>query len=443
MRRIIAEHIVEFLGFSNRRDPAAGAFRQFSQKDWKRALRWTDDAGLALYFLQKLQSPASRDSLPKWVLSDLERKHSSNRERTALIARQFGMVNRRFDDAGIRYVVLKGFSLVPDFCANASLRHQSDLDYLVGETSLLSAQRILTEMGYRRKPVIGDQEFVFISPGNATRGPNQYLADTPHAVELHLDVWDSEQNNLPLMAPLFSLERTKAQRWNDLSFPALTVEDAFVLQVLHACQHLFTYWIRMSNLFEIGFFLNQRASDSRLWERLGERVGHNLMLREFTVVITEMVSDLFGVPLPALVRTWSREIRPATRIWIENYARKCAFCHIPAHQFRLFPQSKLILLWQRQYEEAQKRATRQRLVRFSRFTRMVSSVRDKPSMLINRRWWKHHLVIRRALFHVLADLRYICELPRWKWLNRTKTSVLKSDRHSMANAGASAKRPAV
>jgi hypothetical protein len=422
--RTPAEEIVNFLGFSGNRGHRLAGLRSFRQREWKDALSWLDDAGMAFYFLRKIKDTDSKDKIPAWVMSRLERSFAANQQRVSDMSRRFDSLNRKFNEAGIRYVVLKGLSIIPQFCPDAHLRHQGDFDYLVDAESLPKAQRIVIEAGYRPKPSVSSQESIFLMAGtvSASRSPEQYSVRAPHAVELHLDIWDSEQHGLPEMPSLFSMNKTRIDQWNGLAFPALTDEDAFLLQVLHACHHLFTYWIRMSSLFEIGFFLNRRASDEPLWSRVEERVANNVMLREFVVVITELVAKLFAPPVPPLVEAWGQEIRPGTRVWIENYARQCAFCVIPSYELCLLPKAKLVLFLQQQYETAcvQKNPARNRLVKFSRLSRIASTIKDKPSVLFNVGWWKRQLLIRRSLFHAMAGLRYVCEIPRWRWLNRAR-----------------------
>jgi hypothetical protein len=424
VRRTPAQQIVDFLSFSSDSRPSITGLRDFRQRDWKHALRWLDDAGLAFYLLRKVKNTNAKDTVPTWVMSCLEQRFAANRQRVDEMAHRFDFLNSKFNDAGVRYVVLKGHSLIPEFCPDAHLRHQSDFDYLVDEESLPVAQQVVVGAGYRPKPSFSSQESIFLMPGkdNASRGLDQYSAGAPHAVELHLDIWDSDVHRLPSMPSLFSVDRTETHLWNGLAFPALPEEDAFLLQVLHACHHLFTYWIRMSCFLEIGFFLKQRASDTSLWSRVEQRVGDNLMLREFVVVITELAAKLFAAPIPLLVCVWSKEIRPATRVWIENYAQHCAFCVVPAHELCLFPRAKLVLFLQQQYEDAciQKHLARNRLVTFSRLSRMASSIKDTPSLILNADWWTSQLFLRRSLFHSLAGLRYLCEIPRWRWLNRAR-----------------------
>jgi len=421
MRRIPGEEIVDFLSFSHPPNHVPAGFKNFRERDWKRALQWLDDSGLAFYFRRRLKDSGCANTIPTWVMSHLEQRFGANRQRVDEMEQWFELLNRKFNEAGVRFVVVKGLSIVPQFCSDAYLRHQSDFDYLVDEQSLPIAQRIVLETGYNWKPSSSNQDIVFIrGSGDPSRGPEQYMAETPHAVELHLDFWDSQQFNLPEMPRLFDVDRAITHRLKGVAFPVLRDEDAFLLQVLHAFQHIFTYWIRMSSLFEIGYFLNQRASDTSLWNLVEQRVGDNLVLREFVVVITELVANLFSAPVPPLVRVWAREIRPATRVWIENYARHCAFCVVYSHEFCLLPKSKLVLFLYRQYEDAcvQRHLVRNRLVRFTRLSRIAASIKGEPSLVLRAGWWKRQLFVGRSVFHVLAGLRYVFEIPRWWWLNQ-------------------------
>jgi hypothetical protein len=228
-----------------------------------------------------------------------------------------------------------------------------------------------------------------------------------------------------LPRPLTLLDNTKIYRWRDFTFPVLRDEDAFLVQVLHACNHLFTYWIRMSWLWEIGYFLTRRASDASLWSLIEERVEGNTVLQEFVVVVIELVAKLFAAPIPPMVKAWGQKIRLAARVWIENYARQWVFGEVPAYQFRLFPRAKLVLFLQQQYvgdASDQKRFARTRLLSASRISCMGQSIKGGPSIVLQRGWWKRHRLGRRAVFHALAGFRYLCEIPRWRWLNRAKTA---------------------
>src|ERR1700736_2559728 len=117
--------------------------------------------------------------------------------------------------------------------------------------------RLWLKLDTVRSPQVSSQEYIYLMPGaaNASRGSEQYFPGAPYAIELHVDIWDSDAHRLLSMPNLFSVNRTKTHEWKGLAFPALTDEDAFLLQVVHACAPLFTYWIKMSSFLELGFFL--------------------------------------------------------------------------------------------------------------------------------------------------------------------------------------------
>jgi len=424
VKRDIREDVARFLSFSGDSCEGLNAVEKFSDREWTQVLQWLYDSGLAFYFLQKLKDTNKTGVVPASVLSRLERSFAANEARVEDMSRRFGLINDRFNDAGIRFVVLKGFSLTPEFCPYAPLRHQGDFDYLVDGDSLAAASRVLSDAGYIAKESRSSEEFIFVHPvGKPSRGAEQYLPSAPHAVELHVDLWDSGLHRVSGIPNLFSVERTETRHWNGLRFPALSDEDAFLLQVVHACHHLFTLWIRMSCLLEIAYFLNRRSGDAELWNRIDSRVGDNVVLREFVVIVSEMAARLFAAPLPQIVRVWGESLRPASRIWIEHYSRRWLFCELPVYQFRLFPRSKLAVFLRQQYQDTsvalESQESKQEAPPSSRLGRIASSIGKKPALALNGGWWKRQMLLRRAVFHALAGVRYICEIPRWRWLNRS------------------------
>ena len=76
-------------------------------------------------------------------------------------------------------------------------------------------------------------------------------------------------------------------------FPALPEEDAFLLQVIHAFNHVLTGGVRMAWLYEIGYFLSQRSTDELLWQRVERRIGEDVLLRGIVVVVTELSAYFF------------------------------------------------------------------------------------------------------------------------------------------------------
>lgn len=420
MRRNPAKRIVEFLSLSSDRSDVLVGLDKLAPRAWWHLRQWLDDAGLAFYFLQKLKDTNTINAIPAWVLSGLQSDFGSNEQRVDQMSRHFDAINRQFDNAGVRYAAVKGLSLVPDFCANASLRYQADFDYLVDSESLSAARQVLTEIGYVSKISPSSLESIFLLPGTEPSRLNQYRADAPHAVELHLDIWDGDLHRMTSIPRLFSVDRVVRQSFNGFEFPAMADEDALLLQVLHACHHIFFDWIRVSCLYEIAYFLNRRTNDMGLWNRVEQRVGDNLALRELIVVVCKLATKLFAAPLPAIINTWSEEARPAIRLWIEGYSQDWAFSDLPVYRMTVFPTALLARLLRQQFQDdavPQKTAARQSGSPIWP-VRMILSLRKDPSLLLDAAWWKRQALFRRTLFHTMARLRYLSEIPRWRWRNR-------------------------
>ena len=238
-------------------------------------------------------------------------------------------------------------------------------------------------------------------------------------------MWDRDIYHLFMAEPRFSLEHTTTSLWQGTPFRTLPEEEAFLIQVTHAFHHILSCWIRMSWLYEIAYFLNQRAYDSALWGRIEKRVGNEPQQREIIAVVSAMAGQFFGAPLPPVVGGWDQALRPAVRVWVENYARKWAFGKSQLHESGLFPTAKLALFLHREY--ASDPATRRRLTRarllpskklVDRLGQAAPLLRSNPGAIqeIQSRQWKKAVV--RFAFHVTSGLRYLCETPRWWWLNR-------------------------
>jgi hypothetical protein len=432
VKRTVAEAVVNFLSFSGKTSAHVGELAGFRDREWKQGVSWLHDAGLALYLLQKLKQANVTDIVPKATLSRLEENLAANRRRVIYMASQFEFLNQKLSAAGVRYAAVKGFSLVPQFCPDASLRHQSDFDYLIDHQSLPLAQTVLEEAGYFLSKHKAN-EFIFLMPSRAIPPPDdeQYEAHAPHAVELRVAFWDSDVHGVCLTGPRFSVDNTKTQRWQGSVFPALPEEDAFLLQVIHAFNHVLTGGVRMAWLYEIGYFLSQRSTDELLWQRVERRIGEDALLREIVVVVTELSAHFFKAPLPTTSIIWAQKVDPAVRIWINNYARTWVFAKNRVDQLGLFSAAKVVLFLHQQYlpdAGARRHLTRIRLLPWQQLFQRAGSITGKSSASDGgrRRQLKHAVI--RFLFHVTAGLRYLWEIPRWRRLNKASARRSSSTR---------------
>src|SRR5271165_6903907 len=127
-------------------------------------LRWLDQSGLALQFLNRVQVHESAVCLPGDWREVLEQRRERNAIRLRDMLQEFQRLNQAFRSRGILAATLKGFSLVPDFCEDPAIRHQTDLDFLVDPSDVDAVAKILFSFGYSTPRLSRSEESSFTTP---------------------------------------------------------------------------------------------------------------------------------------------------------------------------------------------------------------------------------------------------------------------------------------
>ncbi len=423
----LAEAIVGCLQLS-RASYDFGQLAKFSPSQWEQTLGWIDRAGLTLYLLERLRACGATEVLPPRILARFERNFADNRCRVDHLLDETGCINEKLDQAGVQYVVIKGFSLWPEFCSNPYLRTQCDVDYLVARRSLCSAQNVLLKLGYEARRSGAAQEFAFERP--LQRVPSQfdspYKVETTPLVELHVGIWEDVTHHVPLEEPAFALNSPKLKDWGGLRFPVLNDEDALLLQVLHAFQHMLSYWAKLSWFLEIGLFMEKRSRDLLFWKQFSHRLEGAPPLAEFSTIALELSAKVFSAPMPEVAQHWRQFLRPSARLWLDNYGHSWALGERPPHKSKVFPDSKLSLFMSGEYivdRRARRDSLRHGLMPWKSPGRQPSTVltqvKNRPWTQVQALWVDSTFTIQRLSFHVGAGLRYLWELPHWRHLTRS------------------------
>ena len=134
--------------FRDSAEQSAQRLSALKARDWQRSYHWLDASGMALYFLDKVESLHTESALPAATLERLRGNLADNRQRSSNMLVEFASLNQSFQRAGLVYANLKGFTLSPESCPRPELRCQLDLDFLIDGTQLDLGQRILSKTGY-------------------------------------------------------------------------------------------------------------------------------------------------------------------------------------------------------------------------------------------------------------------------------------------------------
>jgi hypothetical protein len=379
---------------------------RFSARQWQENFPRLDASGLALYFLNRLRSIEVEGAIPDSIMAKLELRHADNEQRTTALFEEFARINAAFHHAGLQYVNLKGFTLVPDYCPDLSLRCQMDFDFLLRESQARRCHDVLRALGYSLM-ASNDHVMEFKShAGSIPHVRDLYKARPQHAVEVHF----CDDARVEFQARL--LRRSRILSVNGIGFPALAAEDMFLGQASHIFRHIRSEWTRVSWLLEFRHFIAARLQDAGFWKNLRERAEQEPGAALAVGVALKLAEKAFGDFAPHELREWTVGSLPATvALWIERYGDDLLLAD--------FPGSKLYLILESELDDGPEMSStiRRRLLPM----RGPGRVTAVASVSIGRRFEAYRFQLRyfffRLRFHLAQTPRYLFEAWRWKRLS--------------------------
>jgi hypothetical protein len=312
--------------------------RNCNRTGTKRLLLWLDQSGLALHLFDRLQREQALDLVNMALRQALEQRARQNRVRMLAMLSEFSKLNESFANHSVRYSALKGFTLVPEYCSDPSLRHQTDFDFLIAPESAKDAARALVSCGYALQELGASREMTFGTPllHSPSRHDNIYDVPRHRQVDLHTVLWH-EAHCVSFGAPTDCLNRVQHKSLLGVSFPALAEDDMFLLQVLHAFQHLLSSWIRLSWLFELDHFLGTHEQDAALWHSVRERAGCDVKLRRAIGLILHLTNQIFASRLPPILEEWClAPLSRSAKAWVRQFGVTWAISDLPGNKLTLF-----------------------------------------------------------------------------------------------------------
>jgi hypothetical protein len=404
MNRRLAEVVISTLRES---DPNIHRERlaQFDHRAWKDLYRWLDASGLAIYFLQRLSALGLEEAIPGQVLDRLKQNATDNRHKTAQMLEEFVRINRQFQKAGLSYANLKGFTLVPAACPDATLRCQFDLDFLIDRDDIHRCQTALGELDYTLVAT-GANVQEFKAGGDQLPSVRDLYKPKPQrSVEVHLsECVDKTRHRTD------PLDRRCLTTIDGSEYPVLADCDKFVGLALHLFKHLNAEWTRTSWIFEFGNLIDFHAANQSLWQDIERQVANDPQLKIAIGTSTLMAERVFGTHLPGTLTTLVHALPSAVRLWVERYRDDVIFAE--------FPGTKLYLLLQEAIAKGNAagiRNRREKLLPLHLPSRViVSSGSESPADKLSQIVSSVSYFLFRLRFHISQGLTYLVEVSRWK-----------------------------
>jgi hypothetical protein len=371
----------------------------FDERAWLKTYKWLDASGLALYFLARLNTLHITNAVPVAVLHRLEKNAADNQNRMQDMFAEFIQVNSAFLKAGLSYVNVKGFTLVPDACPDASLRCQFDLDFKMARSDMQKCDEILKELGYRSTGADGDVREFKAGPSQITSLRNLYKIIPQRSLEIAFtakSAWNEISNS-------------ELRSWDGVMFPVFSECDKFIGLSVHLFKHLQSEWTRVSWILEYSAYINFHRMDKPLWKDIHQELLKDAHAKISVGAATLLAKQIFPtISLPSILVWAVEELDNPTRLWIEYYGYIVALSE--------FPGSKLYLLLQKALEQDSSHKRRSKRIFPFRFHRRIARPATAETSLkkISNIITELNYGAFRMSFHIVGSFYYLIEIPRWK-----------------------------
>jgi hypothetical protein len=373
-------------------------------------LRWLDQSGLSLLFLRRLEACEPTPRLSEW-LAALRPRLARNTERVRDMLAEFKRINTAFQIYGITAASLKGFTLVPDFCEDPCLRHQSDFDFLVNPSSVRTADDALRDCGYATNQLNEAGETCFTTPLRhiPTAQDDIYSVQGHRQVDLHVSIWE-ECAWFRVEYPTDCLEHAQTGSYRGVPYLGLSLEDKFLMHVLHVFRHSFRSWVRLSWIYEIGQCLENHEEDCALWNKVIARAGGSPSAKLMFALVLGLTNRLFASPIPSSIQSWTADAMASSlHVWLDHFAVDWAISDWPGSLNNLFLTGEFIP------HGAQRRAyIRGRLLPKNSSTSIGSVAVNGGGMFLKLQASRLRYVTHRAAMHLKDIFRLPLQQVRWK-----------------------------
>lgn len=301
------------------RKAAVADLRSLTDQQWERLLRFSDLAHLTLPLAR-----AHTVKLPDWVRERLDRNLLDNQDRFRLIKATYEEADVCMRQAGIEYLVIKGFTLTPDFVEYPWLRQQSDLDFYILDIRLLEpAQSALMSVGYLPNITVdfrrADHAPTLYRLGNWIWAGNAFDPQMPLSIELHFCLWNEKVTLIPDHEISQFHERRRIRNIEGMQVPVLEDVDILSHLSMHILRDLLAYGTPIHHLYDLAGFLDKRATDEDFWRKW--QVQHSDALRSKMLIAFDLARRCFGCAIPEIVEELLSRLPQEQRSWLEQFGQ--------------------------------------------------------------------------------------------------------------------------
>lgn len=289
--------------------------QELDDKAWRELLMVTD---------RTLCTPLLRGTpgAPAWFHDEIASRIAKNSLRRAALIETYRDAAHALEQAGVEYVLIKGFTHEVDASLEPSLRAQGDIDLLCQPRDLDAAQDALRKHGFEfhAGAELSDNHGRPLLKPHSWRWQGDYFDPTqPVPVEMHHTIWSAGRDRIPTPGVEEFWDR---REWMDAAgfrVPAFCDVDRLGVAALHVLRHVLRNNVRLGHVWELARMLEIREHDTLFWEKWHRL--HPAPLRQLESIAFRFAFLWFVKKMPpALSDDWA-----AMPSRVQEWFSKCAF----------------------------------------------------------------------------------------------------------------------
>jgi hypothetical protein len=263
-------------------------------EDWKAARQFCD-----LHHLTLPLALRCSERLPDPAKTHVTKALAAAAEHWRQVLEEYLRCAGAFERNGLEFVVLKGFAHSGLFVERPDLRFQYDLDLLFDRDQLSQARGIALQLGY--EPITGSKHSPIDHLPTMIRKTGWQWRDDffdpkiPVSLELHFRLWDEATECFSPEGLDRFWNRRIVRELEGFRFFSLDPVDAVAYSTLHSLRHLLRGDLRLSQIYELAWFLDTYADQSLFWEKWSAL--HHFSLRRLQSLMFALAARWFDCRL--------------------------------------------------------------------------------------------------------------------------------------------------
>lgn len=376
------------------------AFKKLTDGEWHEMLEFGDLAHLTLYLADVL-----REVAPDWVIARLGSNLADNKVRSLSIKNEYIEIARTLKKAEVTYLLIKGFTLYPEFVDNEYLRFQSDIDFYCSKDAMDRACEAFTQLGYEpdqtlRKAPADHLPVMARKTGWKWRG-NMYDPEMPPSIDLHFCLWNPDTTKLEVQGVEGFWDRRVMRSVDGFDYPALHPVDNLGYCALHVLRDLQRGdWV-IHHVYEIAWFLHHHAEDDGFWKQwMGM---HDRSLRSLETIAFWLARDWFRCNVSPLLAKEISQLSPFPERWLQSFSASPLTGMFHPNKDGTWLHASLLSSWQSKIEVLKSSLVPTRVPIVGAPGQNTTKTRRR------RRFWPSQLYVRYVL-HILFRIGFHARL---------------------------------